>query len=80
MWFALVIGLESSWAGPPNPTDSDGHRNTAGGYRALINLDAGDNAAGFDNTVFGYTTLADGTIYGVSEGERRSLAAHPCGV
>jgi len=45
---ALLLGSRLSWAGPPNPTDSDINGNTAGGRSALV-----DNTTGGSNTALG---------------------------
>src|SRR5262245_31500087 len=60
--FAMVTGLVllvttvPSWGGPPNPTASDAHQNTAGGTGALRNVVFGP-AGGFGNTAFGFDAL-----------------------
>jgi hypothetical protein len=48
----LLLGTEPSWAGPPNPTPSDGFANTAGGTGALKN-----NTTGGLNSAFGSEAL-----------------------
>ena len=48
---ALLLGSGLAWAGPPNPTPSDGQLNTAGGSGAL------QNTTGFSSTGFGYDAL-----------------------
>ncbi len=55
----LVLLLHStpSWGGPPNPTLSDAHRNTAGGTGALLDATTESFADDFDNTGFGYNAL-----------------------
>jgi trimeric autotransporter adhesin len=55
---ALMIAqsISTSRAGPPNPTPSDGFRNTAGGNGALI-----QNSSGLNNTGFGYGALNSNT-------------------
>jgi len=47
----LMMNIAPGWGGPPNPTASDGNRNTAGGTKAL------QNVVGFDNTAFGDNAL-----------------------
>jgi polyhydroxyalkanoate synthesis regulator phasin len=42
----LALGINTSWAAPPNPTTSDALHNTAGGSLAL-NLTIGSNNTGF---------------------------------
>jgi Chaperone of endosialidase len=56
---ALMLGQFSSpcWGGPPNPTPSDGFRNTAGGTGAVV-----QNTTGANNTGFGYGTLNISTL------------------
>src|SRR5262249_22465074 len=51
---SLSLLLESglSWAGPPNPTQSDSRSNTAGGTSALVN-----ETRGALNTAFGFHAL-----------------------
>jgi hypothetical protein len=48
----LMVGVTPSWGGPPNPTESDGTFNTAGGEGALFG-----NTGAF-NTAFGYHALS----------------------
>ena len=50
----LLVGSRPAGGGPPNPTPSDAHGNTAGGAFALLN-----NTTGLYNTAFG-----QGTLYG----------------
>jgi hypothetical protein len=49
--FCLLLAAPLVNAAPPNPTDSDGDGNTAGGTDAL-----GDNM-GSQNTAFGFSAL-----------------------
>ena len=59
LW-ALVFGTSQVWAGPPNPTGSDGNGNTAGGAVALqFVITPGDcgTVAGCNNTAFGDVAL-----------------------
>src|SRR5262245_62018116 len=53
--FVVMLGVTPTWGGPPNPTASDGNRNTAGGTKAL------QNVAGFNNTAFGDNALQSDT-------------------
>ena len=48
----LLLGSRPAGAGPPNPTPSDTHGNTAGGTFALLN-----NTTGVYNTAFGQGAL-----------------------
>jgi trimeric autotransporter adhesin len=48
----VLLGTGLSWAGPPNPTQSDNLANTAGGSGALLN-----NTTGTGNTGFGDSAL-----------------------
>jgi hypothetical protein len=57
----LTLGRATSWAGPPNPTDSDPFGNTAGGTDALLNVTPGPNGAGQSNTAFGFESLQSDT-------------------
>src|SRR4030095_12923038 len=59
--FVLMLHITPSWGGPPNPTDSDAHHNTAGGTDALINVDP-SASGGFFNTAFGHSALRSNTI------------------
>ena len=57
----LILGGTSSWGGPPNPTQSDDNRNTAGGTDALVNVTDGQN-----NTAFGFEALGSNTTGSVN--------------
>jgi Chaperone of endosialidase len=57
----LVLGGTSSWGGPPNPTQSDDNRNTAGGTDALVNV-----TDGLNNTAFGFEALGSNTTGSVN--------------
>jgi hypothetical protein len=65
--FALTLNVTPSWGQPVcaapgcNPTQSDTHRNTAGGNFALSIVDQ-TPAGGFDNTAFGFQALLNDTI------------------
>src|SRR6516162_1575882 len=68
----LLLGSGLSWAGPPNPTPSDGNGNTAGGANALVsttccyNTGFGEdalsmNTTGEGNTASGFRALLNNT-------------------
>jgi hypothetical protein len=63
----LILNITPSWGQPVcaspgcNPTESDTHRNTAGGNFALSIVDE-TLAGGFDNTAFGFQALLNNTI------------------
>ena len=68
----LLLGSGLSWAGPPNPTPSDGNGNTAGGANALVsttccyNTGFGEdalsmNTSGEGNTASGFRALLNNT-------------------
>ena len=52
----LMMGVTSSWGGPPNPTASDVAGNTAGGTGALVGI-----GIAFNNTAFGFGALEHNT-------------------
>ncbi len=58
-WFLLLQAHSLTWsAAPPNPTESDTNRNTAGGTSALINnVGFPDNGFSADNSAFGFAAL-----------------------
>ena len=68
----LMLHVSPSWGGPPNPTASDDNLNTAGGSRALANVNEDPSTGGFFNTAFGYdalnfnTTGSNNTATGIS--------------
>jgi hypothetical protein len=53
----LMVGVTPSWGGPPNPTASDEHGNTAGGTGALEATFGGDDTS--HNTAFGANALSN---------------------
>jgi trimeric autotransporter adhesin len=73
---ALLLGSGPSWAGPPNPTASDGLGNTAGGTEAFVSNTTGvGNSAFGDGALFNNTTGGDNTAVGFEAGHTNAAGA-----
>jgi hypothetical protein len=59
--FVLIVNITPSWGQIPNPTQSDGNNNTAGGSGALFSVVTAGSPQGFDNTAFGFDALTSNT-------------------
>jgi len=76
----LLLGSGLSWAGPPNPTDSDFNANTAGGRSALVNNTTGGNNTGFgafaltSNTTGAHNTASGAFALNNNTGDRNTAS------
>jgi hypothetical protein len=76
--FIFVLTVTQSWGQVPNPTDSDGNANTAGGTGALFNVDE-TVTGGFSNTAFGSGALGNLSTgsFNTAYGARASRSTTP---